>query len=792
MAETFTDKLKLSKRDTGDLNWGSGENANKDLIDRHIQLATLRPPRTLLASLGSGAVGAEILGSATYFYKVTAFNAAGETTENQIPSVVETQVTEPSTPVPVILQWETVKGASGYRIYKSTVTGQEKFLAEVTGESTLTYTDTGNTATNGAISVPTQNMARAAVSKIVAGTNVTIDPPDGTGDVTINASGGASPADASATVKGITKLSVAPVVATDPIAAGDNDSRMTNARTPTGAAGGDLGGTYPNPAVAKLQGTAVAATPPSSGQILKFDGTQWAPQAAPSGGSYATAVVAAPTGVGATDQASIQAALDAIGSNGGTVILREGTYVMTGQATVKSKTRIMGQGMFATILRLPPLSGLTSGVFVAGASGANASASGLSFEDVGFDLFDVIQSHKGIFGQSGETIIDTQILRCRIFNEQTSGNPFELCRASAKNWLVKNCIFDCNFRMELNPSLGFDSDTQFTITNCLFLKVPTGGPWAMMWRILQGTITDNIIDLTGAGSGTPRGFSIGANTVPNGKNIIANNLFISDSSVQKAMEIQYNENTINDNLVKGPASIAVLGSNNHLIANKVETAITDTGSGNTIASSFVAGVRKLGEASPLTGDVKLEAGTNITLTQDAPGNKITIAAAGGGGGWAKVADLTLAADGLAFPTISGLNLDTDKMYLIWIAGEGVSGDPLRLEMNGDALNVNYLRRWYRVNFDNTTQVESGNGPFIFTGGFANDGYSIKGFLSRSQTVNGGVEFRWEGASGSKASGLLAFSNGAIGYGITNVTSLRVASDLNNIKAGSRVIIWKPA
>ncbi|MBI4369251.1 MAG: hypothetical protein HY547_03365 [Elusimicrobia bacterium] len=281
MAETFTDKLKLSKRDTGDLNWGAGENANKDLIDQHIQLATLRPPRTLLASLGSGAVGVNLSGSTTYFYKATAFNAAGETTENQVPFVVETQVTEPSTPVPVILQWETVKGASGYRIYKSTITGQEKFLAEVTGESTLTYTDTGNTATNGAISVPAQNTARASVSKIVAGANVTISPPDGTGDVTVNASGGASPADASAAVKGITKLSVAPVVATDPIAAGDNDSRMTNARTPAGAAGGDLSGTYPNPAVAKLQGTAVAATPPSSGQILKFDGTQWAPQAAP-------------------------------------------------------------------------------------------------------------------------------------------------------------------------------------------------------------------------------------------------------------------------------------------------------------------------------------------------------------------------------------------------------------------------------------------------------------------------------------------------------------------------------
>jgi hypothetical protein len=161
MAETFTDRLKLSKRDTGDLNWGQGANANLEAIDAHVQQALLRPPRTLLATLGNGAVGADLLGNTVYFYKVTAINAAGETTEGKIPVILEAQVTEPLIPLPIIIQWEPVKGATGYKVYKATTSGQEKLLASVSGESTSTFTDNGNTASNPAIAVPTTNTASA-------------------------------------------------------------------------------------------------------------------------------------------------------------------------------------------------------------------------------------------------------------------------------------------------------------------------------------------------------------------------------------------------------------------------------------------------------------------------------------------------------------------------------------------------------------------------------------------------------------------------------------------------------
>lgn len=69
------------------------------------------------------------------------------------------------------------------------------------------------------------------------------------------------------------KIPLAPFNPTDAV----NKQYVDNALA--GAAGGDLTGNYPNPGVAKIRGRGISTTAPTTGQVLKFNGTDWAPAA---------------------------------------------------------------------------------------------------------------------------------------------------------------------------------------------------------------------------------------------------------------------------------------------------------------------------------------------------------------------------------------------------------------------------------------------------------------------------------------------------------------------------------
>lgn len=115
-------------------------------------------------------------------------------------------------------------------------TGHTHLATEVSGLATVATSGSYNDLSNKP-SIPaayTDEQAQDAFAAALAAgthTNITVTYDDANNKISLSGSGGSS-SDASTTVKGIAKLSVAPVSATDPIAVGNNDPRLSDFRTP--------------------------------------------------------------------------------------------------------------------------------------------------------------------------------------------------------------------------------------------------------------------------------------------------------------------------------------------------------------------------------------------------------------------------------------------------------------------------------------------------------------------------------------------------------------------------------
>ena len=138
--------------------------------------ASVTPSVLAVPTMGAptGVSGGTLTNSTTYYYVMTATNAAGQTTQS-----AQVSFTATSPNLTAVLTWAAITGATGYKIYRSTTSGTygaSTLLTTIGSGATVTYNDTGSATTTG--TPPGSNGATSPVTFTLANTVTSAGPND--------------------------------------------------------------------------------------------------------------------------------------------------------------------------------------------------------------------------------------------------------------------------------------------------------------------------------------------------------------------------------------------------------------------------------------------------------------------------------------------------------------------------------------------------------------------------------------------------------------------------------------
>lgn len=215
---------------------------------------------------------------------------------------------------------------------------------------------------------------------------------------------------------------------------------------------------------------------------------------------------------------------------------------------------------------------------------------------------------------------------------------------------------------------------------------------------------------------------------------------------------------------------------------------TNTGDQNIFSTVAVSGQSDV-VADTTSDTLTLVAGTNITLTTNATNDSVTIAASGGGSGdLTKVASTTLGSNAATI-SLSGLDLNTDKHWIVKAQLVGSNaGNTVQFLVNGATATTNYYLSY----------ITQSSGTVSAT-----DGSASRYFLNLTDTTQyTNVEIEMHKPSSSAFTTITfraqatSMSNGRVTFGVlkytvnTNITSFGFDLDSNNYATGSWLAIYK--